>query len=839
MAQLLHRVHLPFLGSRGQASSSTDRTATRNDVEMQSQPSSSAAPAVAGPSADEASSSAEAAGPAAGQGDAAPAPGTTQNTAVGAGGDEATPQRPRGHGREISGRSVLSNLSQRLAAMRERDRDQDYSMAFNRLALAEQLRDLEAQITRERGGAGVTNLANGSANGVSSSSAARRKEAKAKREREENSTLFGPNLAHYFGSGSSSSGSVSAASMSTGPAGNPTSHAADGSAGPNAPETPGSWGRSSARLGSRGRARGASLSGLTNLSTIPTQGATNSTNEIPETPGFTPSALPVETPGPNDGPAPPTAASASAVASSVAMAEGIDIEVLKSWIERSVASNGGAVEIDGEGEEAVEKAMKTASSCTTLQSLVNLKRNTINLMVKSGELGVGVGAAAGAAPGDHPLSGSGEGEGGGEGLHIVQESDLRPARSLSAMPTFGASTSDAGASMVGTTTHNLHFEYDCTSSSASIQVFLRASRKHGSWASWLQSQQGRQSKETEEAEDDEEAAASPAPVDLLAAGAGDSLYHKWGAAPHVLGWPVHSSRVRRGFAQPVKAGLSLRLNLYAPPSKSSSSATAPPSAPGGAMFTIDGEQSEGTAPAPASTAAPGLAAIPDDETKEQRLAREKAERETLKLAIVVEALDEHGKPFAEPNLQTTYLRLTSLPVRPPTNTAAEESTTEASAAAPPARIWAAHVEGQEAEIGPHRFQLQELYGLSSRPPPVEVEAPPAGEEGGDGTTGTTAAPLLDPDNGGSSGSECLICLSSPTNTLLLPCTHGLCLDCSVQLKESVRQQRESERRRGKPPKKRWNCPMCRRGFTAMLHLGWGVEGGSEGKEGEPTVERME
>ncbi len=54
-------------------------------------------------------------------------------------------------------------------------------------------------------------------------------------------------------------------------------------------------------------------------------------------------------------------------------------------------------------------------------------------------------------------------------------------------------------------------------------------------------------------------------------------------------------------------------------------------------------------------------AVIEEETKEQRLAREKAERETLKVAIVVEALDENARPLREPNLQSSYLRLTSLP----------------------------------------------------------------------------------------------------------------------------------------------------------------------------------
>ena len=75
-----------------------------------------------------------------------------------------------------------------------------------------------------------------------------------------------------------------------------------------------------------------------------------------------------------------------------------------------------------------------------------------------------------------------------------------------------------------------------------------------------------------------------------------------------------------------------------------------------------------------------LAQVPIDETKEQRQAREKAERETLKLAVVVEGLDSQGRPLAEPNLQVTYIRLTSLPLRSANDDGAAAAGSEAPAA---------------------------------------------------------------------------------------------------------------------------------------------------------------
>lgn len=781
-----------------------------------------------------------------------------------AGGDNANTSRPFIRRGQSGARSVMNNLSTRMHNLRTRDRSEDPTVAANRRHLAEELHDVEAQLggVGPAGGSGPA-AATGTAGATRSS---KQKDSKARKEREEASTLFGPNLAHYFGSGSSSSGAV--AGPPVGSSGNnaassnpqaPTSPGVPATPGPDAssptqqtaPDTPGTpfpAQTKSARLGSRGRARGASLSGLSKMIWGQEEGG-KPTEEAA-------SALP----------------QADVQIDSAAMAEGIDIEVLKAWIEKS-ASSGGAVEVQGTGEEAVQKAMKTPSQCSTLQSFVNLKRNTINLMMENYDVGVHASQTqenAGQGNPDDPLGSNGAPASRPPHLQVVDESELRPARSLSNMPAYGAAESVAGPSSMGATTHNLHFEYDCTSPSASIQVFVRASRKHGSWTAWEQAQRD----------------SAEAGVDS-GSSAADSLFVKWGPPPHVLGWPVHSSLVRGGFAQPVKASLALRIGLYAPPtsnagkdSANAASSAAPQS--DGRTDGVEGASKEGgdetedqagqqqqSQVSLAYPAQAGLAPIPENETKEQRAAREKSERETLKVAIVVEALDTDNKPFSEPNLQTTYLRLTSLPVRrnpmaategshagPPApglepvsegDTSAAEgedagqgsdvgaSTAQASSAAPgstqdttsstpPQRIWTAHVEGQEAEIGPHRFQLQELYGLSSRPPPVQIDdSTAAGGAGGAGGEGEDQGPPLDMSAAadGMSGSECLICLSSPVNTILLPCTHGLCLDCSVQLKDSVKAQRDTERRRGKTPKKRWNCPMCRRAFNSMLHLSWG------------------
>ena len=93
------------------------------------------------------------------------------------------------------------------------------------------------------------------------------------------------------------------------------------------------------------------------------------------------------------------------------------------------------------------------------------------------------------------------------------------------------------------------------------------------------------------------------------------------------------------------------------------------------------------------------------------------------------------------------------------------------------------------QIGPHRFQLQELYGLSTRPPAVKPS--PVEGEGEDGDGEAAPMPMVDLD--GTNGSECLICLSAPPTTLLLPCTHSLCLECAVQLRAQLAQRSDALR----------------------------------------------
>ncbi|PWN49015.1 hypothetical protein IE53DRAFT_388778 [Violaceomyces palustris] len=776
--------------------------------------------------------------------------------------DQPSPQ----HQRDGSHRSILSSISilPTLAAMRQQERDQELENQIRRAEANRPPSPTPAQLEAGQAAvqlappAGIAPNADpvsvetvASAPVVVPPTSSSRKAAKTRREREEAATLFGPNLANYFGSGSSSSGTVSGsanASSSTNVnalnvAGSSAAAAAAATATANSDLTNAFSAARRARLGSRGRARGASLSGLSVLSfggeSISSVGGANSPD---------PSAIQAPNVGMDQSTWLAQQANEKEISEGdVAMSEGIDLETLKRWIEKSAVG-------DGPGHPPL---------CTTLQAYVNLKRNTVRMMPKSKDPDQG----ASSPPDSDP-------EATKKMARLASASDvnlLRTAPSLSLLPNLSnslnaqeMSSSDPAAtpaSLLPATTHSLYFEYDCATPNASVQVFVRASRKHGSWASYIAPLGG-----------------------VPMTGVKNPMLAQRGPPPHVLGWPVHVAKLQTGFGVGHKASIALNLDYYAPPggknggSKQANDdgdkdkakledetverdvqgfegvtgdANGVPETPAWDLnrrLEIETEDAEDEARAtrprlrvPVTTAAvgdtttaatgsPALAAVEPEpvsepETKEQRLAREKAERETLKVAIVIEALDESSKPLREPNLQTTYLRITSLPAK----------RSDDSPLMPGERVWSVQVEGQEAEIGPHRFQLQELYGLSSKPPPVKPA--PVGGEGGDGGEGgegdeegnagaTTVGGLGEtglpsgflPDIEGSDGTECLICLSSPPTTLLLPCTHGLCLECAVQLRESVLSIRQSERRRGRTPRRKYACPVCRRGYTSMLHL---------------------
>ncbi|KAF8524375.1 hypothetical protein BU17DRAFT_74828 [Hysterangium stoloniferum] len=138
-------------------------------------------------------------------------------------------------------------------------------------------------------------------------------------------------------------------------------------------------------------------------------------------------------------------------------------------------------------------------------------------------------------------------------------------------------------------------------------------------------------------------------------------------------------------------------------------------------------------------------------------AKEKDE-EGVKVLIKLEALDANEHGLASPNSQTTYLHIVRLGLPAPSSS--------------DTRPWVVRVVKREATIGPHTFHLHEIYGLTSH-----TSAAPT-------TTETHVYPpnaAIDTDD---PTSECLLCLSSPREVVLLPCRHLVaCKECAVNMVE--------------------------------------------------------
>ncbi|KIJ37016.1 hypothetical protein M422DRAFT_260663 [Sphaerobolus stellatus SS14] len=208
----------------------------------------------------------------------------------------------------------------------------------------------------------------------------------------------------------------------------------------------------------------------------------------------------------------------------------------------------------------------------------------------------------------------------------------------------------------------------------------------------------------------------------------------------------------------------------------------------------------------------------------------------VKVLIKLEALDEHDHSLASPNSQITYLhivRMGTVPTPP----------------APDTRPWVVRVVKREATIGPHTFHLHEIYGLTSH-----TSAHPA--DGHQHTYPPTVTHTEDDPT-----SECLLCLSSPREVVLLPCRHLVaCRECAMNMIEfgaggQVTHNEEPApattgatdaaggdatatgeasgtggdaapptpapapprtRRKRKP--KGWFCPVCRQPYTSMLRI---------------------
>ncbi|KAI9509268.1 hypothetical protein F5148DRAFT_1189030 [Russula earlei] len=160
-----------------------------------------------------------------------------------------------------------------------------------------------------------------------------------------------------------------------------------------------------------------------------------------------------------------------------------------------------------------------------------------------------------------------------------------------------------------------------------------------------------------------------------------------------------------------------------------------------------------------SVSGPALAVLDNDATattegghREKDLLND----DGVRVAIQLFALDDFGKELSSVNRQTTYLHVVRLGL------GGEDS-----------RSWVVKVVKREATIGPHTFHLHEIYGLSSSTQPPAPAVNPIVH---------TYPPTVPAEDEPSS--ECLVCLSSPREVVLLPCRHLVaCKDCAINMIE--------------------------------------------------------
>ncbi|KAF8069000.1 hypothetical protein FPV67DRAFT_1490686 [Lyophyllum atratum] len=234
----------------------------------------------------------------------------------------------------------------------------------------------------------------------------------------------------------------------------------------------------------------------------------------------------------------------------------------------------------------------------------------------------------------------------------------------------------------------------------------------------------------------------------------------------------------------------------------------------------------------------------------------------VRVTIRLAALDEQGTELASPNEQVTYLHIVRFGAK------AEGETEDT-------RPWVVQVVKREATIGPHTFHLHEIFGLTSSSAasshtPAPTAPLPASPDAADSHT---YPPTTPPDTAAAAASEddpsseCLLCLSSPREVVLLPCRHLVaCKDCALNMVEfgaggNISQAEDAvaaggdardanaagagtsttvegatpaeaapaaaaapitPNTRRKRKAKGWFCPVCRQPYTSLLRITTGL-----------------
>ncbi|WWD18391.1 hypothetical protein CI109_102841 [Kwoniella shandongensis] len=230
----------------------------------------------------------------------------------------------------------------------------------------------------------------------------------------------------------------------------------------------------------------------------------------------------------------------------------------------------------------------------------------------------------------------------------------------------------------------------------------------------------------------------------------------------------------------------------------------------------------------------GLNGINGIDGESEKAKEEKKEIEQgMRLLIRIDGVGPEGQALKRRNAQLTHILINGTWVADTAN----------GNQAGGKRVWVIKVARREAVIGAHTFLLKEIYGLSATST----------------STAPTAYPPTSDDPYASTPNECIVCLTSPRDVVLLPCRHlVVCRDCAVGMVEfgaggKVARREDGEtgpttggavaggdggaaevggvpapavaggttttgRERRKKKVKGWYCPVCRQPYTSLLRL---------------------